>query len=177
MCGIEVSSTQVSQRAALLDEQLEAWRQRPLGRSPYLRLDAHYEKVRRDGQILDAAVLKAEVAADIGAAFNVASRDQAEALLTRQVQKHEKRASRLANWMETNIPEGPTVFSFPATYQRCLHTTNGLERLNREVRWRSRVATLFNSKASCLRLATAIAMEISDNWETGRFYLSLEKDR
>jgi transposase-like protein len=59
LCGLEVSSTQVSQAAAALDEQLEAWRTRPLGRSKYLWLDAHYEKVRQDGQVRDAAVLKA----------------------------------------------------------------------------------------------------------------------
>ncbi len=59
LCGFEVSSTQVSQAAAQMDKQLEAWRWRPLGRSNYLWLDAHYEKVRRDGQVCDAAVLKA----------------------------------------------------------------------------------------------------------------------
>lgn len=59
LCGFEVSSTQVSQAAAALDEQLAAWRQRPLGRGKYLWLDAHYEKVRQDGQVRDAAVLKA----------------------------------------------------------------------------------------------------------------------
>ena len=48
----------MSQAAALLDEQLEAWRERPLGRSPYLWLDAHYERVRQAGQVRDAAVLK-----------------------------------------------------------------------------------------------------------------------
>ena len=56
LCGFEVSSGQVSQATALFDEQLEAWRQRPLGRSKYLWLDAHYEKVRQDGQVGDAAV-------------------------------------------------------------------------------------------------------------------------
>ena len=59
LCGCEVSSTQVSQAAAALDEQLEAWRRRPLGQSKYLWLDAHYEKVRQDGIVRDAAVLKA----------------------------------------------------------------------------------------------------------------------
>jgi transposase-like protein len=38
---------------------MQAWRQRPLGRCKYLWLDAHYEKVRQDGQVRDAAVLKA----------------------------------------------------------------------------------------------------------------------
>lgn len=57
LCGFEVSSTQVSQATALLDEQLQAWRERPLGRIKYLYLDARYEKVRQDGQVRDAAVL------------------------------------------------------------------------------------------------------------------------
>lgn len=58
LCGFEVSSSQVSQATAALDEQLQAWRERPLGQTKYLYLDAHYEKVRQDGQVRDAAVLK-----------------------------------------------------------------------------------------------------------------------
>jgi putative transposase len=57
LCGLEVSSTQVSQATALLDEQLGAWRERPLGRIKFLYLDAGYEKVRENGQVRDAAVL------------------------------------------------------------------------------------------------------------------------
>ena len=51
-------------------------------------------------------VLKAEVAADIRAIFNAASRHGAEALLAAMVEKYEKRASQLATWMEENILEG-----------------------------------------------------------------------
>ena len=57
-----------------------------------------------------------------------------------------------------------------------LRTANGLERLNREVRRRSRVAVLFPNEASCLRLVTAVVMEISEEWETGRVYLRLDMD-
>jgi len=56
LCGCSVSSTQVSQAAAELDDQLQAWRERPL---TYLWLDARYEKVRHDGQVRDVAVLTA----------------------------------------------------------------------------------------------------------------------
>lgn len=59
MCGLSVSSTQVSRVAALLDEELEKWRNRPLAEYPYLVLDAHYEKVRTGGSVLPAAVLTA----------------------------------------------------------------------------------------------------------------------
>lgn len=119
--------------------------------------------------------MKAEVASDIRAIFNAASQREAEAFLTRMVQKYEKKASRLANWMETNILEGLTVFAFPTAHRRRIRTANGLERLNREVRRRSRVAVLFPNEASCLRLVTAVLMEISDEWETSRTYLRLDE--
>ena len=56
LCGVEISSTQVSRATADLDETLQAWRERPLERYRYLYLDARYEKVRRDGRVQDAAV-------------------------------------------------------------------------------------------------------------------------
>jgi putative transposase len=262
LCGFDVSSAQVSQAAALLDEQLEAWRKRPLDPSPYLWLDAHYEKVRQAGQVRDAACLKAvgltrqgkrtilgvavalgehevhwrtflqslverglcgleliisdahtglkaarqavfggipwqrcqfhlqqnaqayvprqrmkkAVAADIRAIFNAAHRPAAEALLAQTVNKYAESAPRLAEWMETNLPEGLTAFAFPSAHYRRIRTANGLERLHREVRRRSRVAVLFPNEASCLRLATAVLMEISEEWETGRTYLRLDAD-
>lgn len=58
--GLEsLSSTQVSRAAALLDEELEAWRTRELGQVRYLVLDARYEKVRDGGVVRDAAILSA----------------------------------------------------------------------------------------------------------------------
>jgi putative transposase len=58
--GLEsLSSTQVSRAAALLDEELEAWRTRELGQVRYLILDARYEKVRDGGVVRDAAILSA----------------------------------------------------------------------------------------------------------------------
>jgi transposase-like protein len=58
--GLEsLSSTQVSRAAALLDDELEAWRTRPLGPVRYLVLDARYERQRDGGVVRDAAVLTA----------------------------------------------------------------------------------------------------------------------
>ncbi len=59
MCGLEISSTQVSRAAKILDEELNNWRNRPLGEYPYLILDAHYEKVRQNGSVQSCAVLTA----------------------------------------------------------------------------------------------------------------------
>ena len=56
--GLEsLSSSQVSRAAKLLDGELDAWRNRPLGEIRYLLLDARYEKVREGGVVRDAAVL------------------------------------------------------------------------------------------------------------------------
>jgi transposase-like protein len=58
--GIEsLSSSQVSRAAKLLDDELEAWRNRPLGEIRYMILDARYEKMRHGGVVRDAAVLSA----------------------------------------------------------------------------------------------------------------------
>ena len=59
MCGLEISSTQVSRVAKILDEQLSKWRGRLLGEYPYLVLDAHYEKVRKNGSVVSCAVFTA----------------------------------------------------------------------------------------------------------------------
>jgi transposase-like protein len=59
LCGLEVSSTDVSRAAAKLDELLESWRTRPLDQVAYLVLDARYEKVRHGGQVVSCAVLVA----------------------------------------------------------------------------------------------------------------------
>jgi len=59
MCGLDISSTQVSRVAKILDEQLSKWRDRLLGEEPYLVLDAHYEKVRKNGSVVSCAVFTA----------------------------------------------------------------------------------------------------------------------
>ena len=118
--------------------------------------------------------MKAEVASDIRAIFNSSSLDDAKLMLDKAVRKYEKSASRLANWLENNILQGLAVFALPQAHWRLLRTTNGLERVNEEIRRRTRVVGIFPNEASCLRLVTAILMEISDDWETGRVYLTFD---
>jgi putative transposase len=59
LCGLDVSSTEVSRAAKLLDEELSRWRDRAIGEIPYLILDARYEKIRHGGSVVDCAVLVA----------------------------------------------------------------------------------------------------------------------
>lgn len=59
LCGFEVSASQVSRLTGTLDEELESWRRRDLSEAayPYLVIDAHHEKVRREGKVRSTAVL------------------------------------------------------------------------------------------------------------------------
>ncbi len=147
-----------------------AARQAVLGGVPWQRCQFHLQQnaqayvLRQD--------MKAEVAADIRAIFNALNRTEAETLLVKAVQKYAKTAPRLAMWLETNILEGLTVFAFPEAHRRLIRTTNGLERVNKEIRRRTRVVGIFPNDSACLRLVSAIAMEISDEWEAGKAYLS-----
>lgn len=59
LCGTQVSATQVSRAAELLDEEIETWRNRPLGPMEYLILDATYENVRMGHTVVCAAILTA----------------------------------------------------------------------------------------------------------------------
>lgn len=117
--------------------------------------------------------LKAQIGANIRAIFNTSDRAEAERLLKITVARYAQTAPKLATWMEENLPDGFTVFEVPRAHQRRLRTTHSAERLNREIRRRARVASLFPNEASCLRLVTAIVMEISEDWETSMVYLSM----
>ena len=120
--------------------------------------------------------MQSEVADDIRTIFNAPDRATADAYLAKAVIKYQKTASRLSEWMATDILEGLTVFSFPGSFRKLLRTTNGVERLHREVRRRARVVSIFPNKASCLRLVSAVLNEISEEWLTGRTYLTFEGD-
>jgi putative transposase len=260
LCGTEVSASQVSRAAKLLDEMLETWRGRTLGEIVYLILDARYEKVRLAGKVQDAAILLAsgvkkngkrvilgisvslseaeehwrafleglvkrglrgvqlvisddhvglkaarktvfsgvpwqrcqfhlqqnaqsyvprvsmrrEVAEDIRTIFNAPDPETAQTYLDKAVDKYSVSAPKLADWMEVNIPEGFTVFAFPREHQRRLRTSNSLERLSQEIKRRTRVIRVFPNEQACLRLISAILMEICEDWEYGRLYLEME---
>jgi transposase-like protein len=74
--------------------------------------------------------------------------------------------------MAANIPEGLTIFAFPAAHRLQIRTNNIVERLHREVRRRTRVVSIFPNPALALRLISAVLNEISDEWVTSNAYLT-----
>jgi len=259
LCGTAVSSAQVSACAAKLDAELSLWRARPLGSTPYVFIDARYEKVRHDGHFIDCAVLiamgvgtdgkrsilgvsvalseaevhwrqfltglqlrgltgvellvsddhaglrmaraavfpsipwqrcqfhlqqnaqayvprldqRAAVAEAVRGIFLSADLPAAQRRLKEVVALYAATAPKLASWIEENIPQGLVVHSFPIAHQKRLRTTNPLERVNQELKRRTRVARVFPNESSLLRLVSALLAEISEEWETGKIYLGM----
>lgn len=260
LCGMNVTSCQVSRLTAELDVEFELWRNRPLPEIAFIFLDATYIKVRLNGAVRDCAVfsaigirrsdgkrmalgvsvaiseaephwrafinslkargigipdlvtsdaheglkaalratfnatpwqrcqfhlqhnaqayvpqlaMRASVAADIRSIFNSEDLAHAEARLAQLVVKYEKTAPTLSDWMERSIPEGLTVMRFEEAQRRRLRTSNMCENLNRQIKRRTRVIGLFPNENSVLRLVSAILMETSEEWETGKTYLTL----
>ncbi len=163
LCGVRlvVSDAHEGLKAA----RLAVW-----GGVPWQRCQFHLQQ--NASAYVPRQDMKAPVAADIRAVFNAQDRAEADALLTRAVQKYETTAPRLAAWLEESLPEGLAVFAFPEPHRRLLRTTNGVERVNREVKRRTQVASIFPNGASCLRLVSALLMEISDDWQAGKAYLA-----
>ena len=259
LCGTEISATQVSRIAKMLDEELEQFRERELQEYRVVYLDAHYEKVRVNGTIQDLAILKAlgvnrwgkrevlgvsatlseaevhwreflqallrrglrgvqlvvsddhvglraarravfpsvpwqrcqfhlaqnaqahahnrEQAREMGQAirdiFNSPSLADAEAMVTRVAQRFAKENPKWVKWLEENIQEGFTVYRFARSTHKKIRTINVLERVNKEIRRRTRVVGIFPNEDSVLRLTSAVLAEIHEEWLTGRQYLNL----
>lgn len=261
LCGLDVSSSQVSRISKVLDDEIEKFRNAPIERIPYLFLDAHYQKVRHDGYVRDMAVLIATgidmqgkrcilgtcvsfseasvhwrefllslikrglngvtmitsddhkglrqaiqhafpsvpwqrcqfhfaqnaqafankkeqrkvIAQDIRDIFNSPTIQDAKNRTDIVIDKYKQNNPFFASWIENSIEECFTAFSQPREYQVFLRTVNPLENINREVRRRTNVVSIFPNQQSCLRLISAILMEIHDDWTTAdKYYLNIK---
>jgi transposase-like protein len=75
--------------------------------------------------------------------------------------------------MEANIPEGFTVFDFPQAHWKKLRTSNLAERVNKEIKRRTKIVGIFPNCNSCLRLVTALLVEMDEEWGQSRNYLNM----
>lgn len=147
---------------------LRAAREATLSGVPWQRCQMHLQQ-NAQAHVTKAA-LKAEVSSDIRSVFNAQTIDDAKRNLAIIVEKYSKTQSKLAAWMEDNIPEGLTVFAFPSAVRQFLRTNNMEENLNKQIKSRTHLIPAFPNVASLMRLVSAICVEISDEWETNDYH-------
>jgi len=126
--------------------------------------------------ILDACpkrhhdALKAKLRLMLNAPDIETARDLLDAIVSEYAQK----APRAVSCLEAGFDDAMAVMALPEPYRRRLRSTNGLERLNREVRRRERVIGIFPNADSALRLLGAMLMEQDEEWTTRRLYFRMD---
>ena len=81
---------------------------------------------------------------------------------------------KLTNWVEDHIGETLTFYRLPRAHHKHLKSTNMLERLNEEIKRRTRVVRIFPHTESCLRLVRALCVETHEMWLEDNRYLNME---
>lgn len=259
LCGMEISSGQVSNLSKLMDDDLDKFRNRPLGPMQYVQLDAIYEKIRYAGAVrslpilvaiginefgkrevlgvssslseaefhwrsfmqslvnrglsgvklitsddhsgLNAAVkavfpsvpwqrcqfhmsqnaqsyapkksMRIEIGQAIRNIFASPTLEDANNFINKTIEKYKTDAPDFVKWLEENIHEGLVIYNFPKEHWPKIKTSNGLERVNREIRRRTKVAGLFPNEASCLRLVSALLQEFHEGWSVESAYIKI----
>jgi putative transposase len=114
-----------------------------------------------------------ELSEGLRGVFAAPSREVALRLASELALRWRASHPRVAEHLEEHIEECLSCLAFPESHRRRIRTTNGLERLNQEIKRRTRVVRIFPNRGACLRLVTALAVEQSEEWLTGRRYLDM----
>ena len=99
---------------------------------------------------------------------------EARADLAAWLKKWSPRYEKLTGWVEENIEETFTYYRLPRQHHKHMKSTNMLERLNEEIKRRTRVVRIFPNDGSCLRLVRALAVEMHENWLEANRYLNMD---
>ncbi|MGH3147814.1 MAG: IS256 family transposase, partial [Rubrobacter sp.] len=114
-----------------------------------------------------------ELAEGLRGVFAAPSREVALGLASELADRWRGGYSGVAEHVEEQIEECLTCLAFPESHRRRIRTTNSLERFNQELKRRTRVVRIFPNREACLRLVSALAVEQSEEWLTGRRYLDM----
>jgi len=117
------------------------------------------------------------LADDLRGVFAAGTRTQALAAAEEAAARWRPTHPAVATRLEEDLEESLTCLAFPPEHRTRIRTTNGLERLNQELKRRTRVVRIFPNPASLLRLVTALAQEQSEEWVSGRRYLDMTLGR
>jgi transposase-like protein len=117
---------------------------------------------------------RARLGEELRGVFGASSAAQARAAARACAQGWRAGHPQVAAKLEEELEDCLACYAVPAAHRPRVRTTNGLERLNQELKRRTRVVRIFPNRASLLRLVTALALEQSEEWVSGRRYLDMD---
>jgi putative transposase len=136
------------------------------------RCQVHYQR-NLFGMV--GASKRATLAADLRRLFTATTPTQARMAANQLADQWRGTHPAVARSLEEESEACFACLAFPLAHQARIRTTNGMERLNQELKRRTRVIRIFPNRAACLRLVTALCMEQSEEWESGRQYLAMSE--
>ena len=98
---------------------------------------------------------------------------EAQRDLAAWIGKWQGKYPKLVDWVEGSIGETLTFYRLPRAHHKHLKSTNMLERLNEEIKRRTRVVRIFPNAASCERLVRALCVETHEAWLEASRYLNM----
>lgn len=118
--------------------------------------------------------LQSELKEELRELYEAVDHDSAIKIRNLIMDKYESKASRAMALLDDAFDDITAVLSVPFKYRKRLRTSNGIERLNQEIRRRERVIRIFPNEASVIRLLGALLMEHDEKWQTGRKYFEMD---
>ena len=135
------------------------------------RCQTHFSR-----NMLDHApkALQPEIKEELRQLYESVDLESARKVRNQIIAKYEAKAPKATDLLDEAFDDITAVLALPLRYRKRLRTTNGVERLNEEIRRRERVIRIFPNEASVIRLMGALLMEQDEKWQTGRKYFDME---
>lgn len=135
------------------------------------RCQTHFSK-----NLLDKVSKKyrAEVKTALTDLYNAPDLKEAKSRKERMLTIYEETAPKAMGLLDEAFDDITAVFALPQPYRKRLRTTNGIERLNEELRRRERVIRIFPNDQSLIRMMGAVLMEHHEKWINGKKYFNMD---
>ena len=117
--------------------------------------------------------LQPEVKEELRRLYESVDLESARKVRDQIIKTYESKAPKATALLDEAFDDITAVLALPLKYRKRLRTTNGVERLNQEIRRRERVIRIFPNAASVIRLMGALLMEQDEKWQTGRKYFDM----
>jgi putative transposase len=181
-------------------ESYESWltfmrglRERGLSGVKLVITDAHGGLVKAAGEVFSGAAwqrckvhfahnvvdhappaLKKKLSAAVHEIFKKEGKEDAQAAFLAVFEQYSKLCPKAMQILENGLEDALTFFAFPQEHWRKISSTNSIERINEEIRRRTRVIGIFPNIASALRLIGMLLLEQTEDWQTDKRFINAE---